>query len=105
MVVGNQNFLIRKFCYYFESRNCESVGPGKLEILRFGNATTSEFLSKIPVWKFERFDVSILNFRDRENQREGGGKRERERERERGDAQYWKIKILNYLLVIVYILC
>ena len=55
------------------------MGPGKLEILRFGDTTTSEFLSKIPHWKFERFEVSLSNFRDKENSREG----ERESERER----------------------
>ena len=43
------------------------MDPGKLEILRFGDTTTSEFLSKISFEKFERFEVSLSNFRDREN--------------------------------------
>ena len=51
------------------------VDPGKLKILRFGDTTTSEFLSKISVEKFERFEVSLSSFRD------GQSPRERERER------------------------
>ena len=51
------------------------VDPGKLEILRFGDTTTSEFLSKISFGKFKRFEGSLSSFGDRQSPRE----RERER--------------------------
>ena len=38
----------------------------------------SEFLAKIPFEKYERFEVSLSNFRDRENPYERGRERERE---------------------------
>ena len=52
------------------------MDPGKLEILRFWDITTSEFLLKILFEKFERFEVSLSSFRDRENPYKREGERE-----------------------------
>ena len=71
-----------------------------MEILRFGDTTTSEFLSKISFKKFERFEVPLLNSQDRENPYEV----ERERERERESTRCLKILILNGLLIILYVI-
>ena len=72
------------------------MDPGKLEILRFGDTAISEFLSKISFKKFERFEVSLSNFRDRENPYEG--------ERERESTRCLKILILNGFLMILYVI-
>ena len=53
----------------------KEFNPRKLEILRFWDTTTSEFLLKIPFEKFEIFEVFLSNFRNR------GNPYERERER------------------------
>ena len=61
--------------YYIEPRNFEKVHPGKLEILRFWDFTTSEFLLNLPFEKFERFEVSLSSCRDKENPCEREGER------------------------------
>ena len=77
-----------------------------MEILRFGDTTTSEFLSKISLEKFERFEVSLSSFRDRENPhvREREGERERARERERERERELFLNIFYYILNLLYIL-
>ena len=72
------------------------MDPGKLEIFRFWDIMTSEFLLKIPFEKFERFEVSLSSFRDRENPYE--------KERELEHTEYLEFLIFNGLVVILYAL-
>ena len=50
--------------------------PRKLEILKFWDISTSEFLLNLPFEKFERFEVSLSSFRDRDHPYGREGERE-----------------------------